>query len=1300
MASKKKKQTGRITLASTGLVVGETAIVPTQPGWCGSRLTCEEGVVPPALSDYKAWPADDHDTFFVRLYEAVCHRDNMVSVDVVRAWFLGAACDVLDAQPYAYMTQAPGVKVCVERLAGSLPDEPGTISEANAQQLVGTTMTPLEALEMFEETGAGNEDPHRRRLIFMLDYWQLETTEMPASMPPDAFVLVLSAAGVRRSSVATHSIDERRRFVRLPSATKRLYVLPESAPPDTRHCQSAGERAAFVEQVLDSMEPVDSSSVATAVDGLALGVLKSLLQKIVRTGAQRVQLEGVTLADGSQAPDVDAAVVLAAVVARMLTRSMFNPHGGGLETGLAAVFKRGAICSLEDAWPTGEGAAGVEWMMVCAAVALNRRRWAPPHEYLVRAARLLDACRRSRTVCVFDGARAKSLPLLDTLPDNDSLGTVRFLFDHFVGGMTGDQRMVRDIHSQSLLPAGLPLAVAPTDARVAVMPIYHCLDQHCATALPYLFTPGQEAAREVTGSRDSCAALFRRLFNECTGLNPRRAGAPASATALVDLRARVGTFFSEVQTAQQRLWRSMLAGSPVHSVSASTVDCKLLQPYDRLAQAVGVQKIEYKHRTRCWTLDPMEAAQINVATKQSVARVKPVSSSGDDDDSVVSSPVGGKRSASSSSPAPKRSAVADGSAEEAEEEMEGVRAAVRKRLIKKGIRVPALGNALVKLGPDAGGMEVVTVDGVDWEKAREYVLKVPAMSWNAEAGPTDSLVAPRDSLDLDRCVAKFKQLLAAVTHISHGGVQLAISMMRSPARVLTFPRPDRDGGPSRDAGGQSATRLHFEAWAVCKMFADWSALLLCPRSGNNLSQFETPAAYLDLRLRLAQKLSSSDWSTIKPEACDRAVDAAIAWYEGARGHRAHAWQKRALRMLGYRVVDGGHRAHFLWMEMGSGKTDTALMFAALLRVLCAERSSALRALFITTRSALNTVYTNTSGMGLFREVITRAADVKNFLARNGGGNNVVFIPHDVIKSPDVMAELLPLFSSSLVVIDEVHECTGVGTKRCTATQMIANISKQVLFMTATPLRSSREKATLRGLMQHVANFPVKNDDDFLVASGAMVHPLVYDRVESEELLHSAQSDANTERLMRHLPRRLGGGSDAARMDHAALVAALDDAYTETDECVARYARAEVECGNRPFVVCRDYGHCQRMATLLRVSHGFSVDQLWVAEQGKPIKSLEADASVVRRQLVAVVPIRQHSGYSATHFNVRLRGVFPSNQAHRDQIDGRIVRSGQPVSPVRLVTIHCGITSLIVNKHLDASSTVKLMDQLNGIKIQQ
>ena len=71
--------------------------------------------------------------------------------------------------------------------------------------------------------------------------------------------------------------------------------------------------------------------------------------------------------------------------------------------------------------------------------------------------------------------------------------------------------------------------------------------------------------------------------------------------------------------------------------------------------------------------------------------------------------------------------------------------------------------------------------------------------------------------------------------------------------------------------------------------------------------------------------------------------------------------------------------------------------------------------------------------------------------------------------------------------------------------------------------------------------------------------------------------------------------------------------------------------------------------------------------------------------VVIVPIKKAEGYTLTHLSAMVASVYPSNNATREQIEGRINRIGQKQKTVLYRIVHAGILTRILQHHNDAKS---------------
>lgn len=79
--------------------------------------------------------------------------------------------------------------------------------------------------------------------------------------------------------------------------------------------------------------------------------------------------------------------------------------------------------------------------------------------------------------------------------------------------------------------------------------------------------------------------------------------------------------------------------------------------------------------------------------------------------------------------------------------------------------------------------------------------------------------------------------------------------------------------------------------------------------------------------------------------------------------------------------------------------------------------------------------------------------------------------------------------------------------------------------------------------------------------------------------------------------------------------------------------------------------------------------------------------------VVITTIRKSEGYTLTRLKAMVTCVYPSNNATREQIEGRINRIGQAAKTVHFRIVHCGILSYILTKHNDARNLSAVLQTL-------
>jgi hypothetical protein len=282
-------------------------------------------------------------------------------------------------------------------------------------------------------------------------------------------------------------------------------------------------------------------------------------------------------------------------------------------------------------------------------------------------------------------------------------------------------------------------------------------------------------------------------------------------------------------------------------------------------------------------------------------------------------------------------------------------------------------------------------------------------------------------------------------------------------------------------------------------------------------------------------------------------------------------------------------------------------------------------------------------------------------------------------------------------------------------------------MTGTPVVDSRAHSLRRWLALCVG-FPVTGRNHW-VAANAMVARLSRTVVKVRETESEVQmTTEQTKEMIRLLPPRLGGTAhhpdwmQAYRASQRCCTAALvrtthdiiyaprgpkpEDLNVPLDPDPHQYACACTAAAEpsealfrhleqRVLLVAERQAHAVELVLKL-LSAGVPAPDLFCIGGRRP-KELPAEVRhagsvcITRESLerpkprICVVPIRYCEGYSLTWMTALVTGVYPSNQARREQMRGRVNRVGCARLHRTITTLHAGITTRMLRYHRDAAN---------------
>ena len=158
--------------------------------------------------------------------------------------------------------------------------------------------------------------------------------------------------------------------------------------------------------------------------------------------------------------------------------------------------------------------------------------------------------------------------------------------------------------------------------------------------------------------------------------------------------------------------------------------------------------------------------------------------------------------------------------------------------------------------------------------------------------------------------------------------------------------------------------------------------------------------------------------------------------------------------------------------------------------------------------------------------------------------------------------------------------------------------------------------------------------------------------------------------------------------------ATEISYDACSREMVKLTNEYVASKRRVMVVAKDTKH-QEVLKEMFLASGVAKKHIFVL---KSQDSLYLTSEEVKKPgmdyKIVIVPIRRAEGYTLIACSVMVSSVYPSNQATRTQIEGRINRIGQKSSNVIYNVVHSGILTTIMQNHNSARSLAKALEQLS------
>lgn len=359
-----------------------------------------------------------------------------------------------------------------------------------------------------------------------------------------------------------------------------------------------------------------------------------------------------------------------------------------------------------------------------------------------------------------------------------------------------------------------------------------------------------------------------------------------------------------------------------------------------------------------------------------------------------------------------------------------------------------------------------------------------------------------------------------------------------------------------------------------------------------------------------------------------------------------------------RMKSNQRRGYLLWIPVGLGKT---LIVREYLRYLAEMGKLPKYCLYTLPPSALDSVKREFDG------VRTKVLDFRQgSRSRVLEAGTINFVYHDHLRMVDLTEQANEIF----FIVDEFHKTLN-PTQRTSSALELVRLSTGFIGLSGTIIKDTETQPLIQWLEQ-VVDFEV-TESNYWVAIGALVSKRVQTRVVVERETVEVPLGEDYYSLV---PKVLGGSSTQLKFRQA-----LTLSYHAVEEELEQLVRDYQAIGEVVFVVTRDQAHQQRLAVAL------SDLNVYLIGMNHSLTLLPGDKRGIE---VVITTPKYAEGYTLTGSRVMLTGVWFSNQATREQLEGRLNRIGQPSDLIRVITVQAGLLSYVQRRYESARTLSEVM----------
>lgn len=360
--------------------------------------------------------------------------------------------------------------------------------------------------------------------------------------------------------------------------------------------------------------------------------------------------------------------------------------------------------------------------------------------------------------------------------------------------------------------------------------------------------------------------------------------------------------------------------------------------------------------------------------------------------------------------------------------------------------------------------------------------------------------------------------------------------------------------------------------------------------------------------------------------------------------------------------DSGRRGNIIWIPVGLGKTLIVMTYIA---KLIAENRMPEYCIYTLPPSAIDSIVREISYFGLHAHIIDMRKDTLDYY-KNPIAKAINLIPHDTLR---LVPWLNNIASNTLFIIDEFHKTLN-KTQRTSSALELARLSYDFVAMSGTIVTSDNIEDLIQWLKQ-IVDFEV-TEKNFWVAIGNMISRKVSTRLIINRTLDEAVMTESERARYKDL-------TDTSRMSNTQFIEAVDICRTACFRRMVQLTLYYLGLGERVFLVAKNKENAEEFRSALR-SNG--VTNIFVIGTDGMLTLRVNENSPIQ---VVITTLTHNAGYSLSTVRIMITSVYFTNQANREQMEGRITRIDSIGPEVNIITVTAGLLSQVFARYEKARS---------------